>query len=127
MDAAIETWLRTFERAVHERDYATARELFMPDAFCFGTVATATYGMDALVKEQWEKVWPFTSGFRFIASSYLCGSADFATVTTAWASTRDANGSRRTGRATIVLEQTSYGWRAVHTHFSLTPPEENAP
>ncbi|MCU0670276.1 MAG: nuclear transport factor 2 family protein [Myxococcota bacterium] len=126
MESEIEEWLRAFAKAVRERDYASGRSLFAPDVLAFGTVAERAEGIDALVARQWRVVWETTRGFEFDYGS-LRGErhGDRAWIAAAWSSMAatgaHAEGRRRTGRATLVLARDDRGWRALHTHFSLTP------
>jgi ketosteroid isomerase-like protein len=122
MESEIEEWLRAFAQAVRERDYATGRSLFAPDVVAFGTVAERAEGIDALVARQWRVVWETTRGFEFDAGS-LRGErhGDRAWIAATWSSVAETEGRRRTGRATLVLARDDRGWRALHTHFSLTP------
>ena len=56
--ATPEQWLRTFEAAVRARDFAGGRTLFAADAVAFGAWARAVAGLDNIVREQWQNVWP---------------------------------------------------------------------
>src|SRR5438093_1397162 len=67
--ATPEQWLRTFEAAVRARDFAAGRALFADDAVAFGTWARAVAGLDHIIREQWQNVWPRIRDFRFEADA----------------------------------------------------------
>ena len=131
MESEIEGWLRAFAQAVRDQDYAAGSALFAPEIVAFGTVADRADGIDALVARQWRVVWETTSGFEFDYASLRCERhGDRAWAASAWSSvaTRGLTpGRRRTGRASLVLAREDRGvaprscWRAIHSHFSLTP------
>jgi ketosteroid isomerase-like protein len=119
-------WLEEFAAAVRAADYARGAELFDPDALGFGTVADRAQGLDVLVRDQWRHVWDATEGFRFhLEGARIEVEGDLGYAAAGWSSTGFAAGGApfpRVGRATIVLRRLRGGWRAVHTHFSLSPP-----
>src|SRR5437660_1441025 len=71
-------WLRTFEAVVRARDFAGGRELFATDAMAFGTWARAVAGLDNIVREQWQNVWPRIRDFRFEPGAQVHASLDGA-------------------------------------------------
>lgn len=111
-------WLHAFESAVRRRDYVDARELFNPAVIAFGTVVPFACGVWQLETEQWRKIWEITTGFTFGAAT-IDTSGELATICAMWTSFADA--TLRAGRSTIVLRRDNEKWRAIHTHFSLTP------
>jgi len=123
--AEIVRWLEEFAAAVRAVDYARGARLFDPLALGFGTVAERADGLDALARSQWRHVWDATEGFRFdLEAARIEVEGDLAYVAATWSSTGfDEAGAPfpRAGRATIVLRHGKDGWRAVHTHFSLSP------
>lgn len=124
-----EEWLRAFARAVRERDFETGRRLFCHDVVGFGTVCARAEGLDCLVSEQWHWIWPNTTGFDFAYDSVRTRTeGNQSVIMTLWSSNgirQDGSTFRREGRATIVLQKEEAGWKAVHTHFSLTPDTRN--
>src|SRR5499427_9739924 len=74
--ATPQEWLRTFEAAVRARDFAGGRELFATDAMAFGTWARAVAGLDNIVREQWQNVWPRIRGFHFESDTSVRASGD---------------------------------------------------
>jgi ketosteroid isomerase-like protein len=104
-------------------DFDSAREIFSDDVSSFGTQADDVTGLDRLQKEQWEQVWPKTSGFQVLMETIrLGGDAETAWGMAIWTSIGyDERGDafERPGRATVVLTRTQGRWLAVHTHFSL--------
>jgi len=124
-----ESWLRAFEAACRERDFAAGRTLFAPDALAFGTWATAVRGLDRIEREQWHNVWPRIRTFRFEAEPAVQARGDTAWIAATW--TSEATGPdgaplRRAGRATFVLERRGDRWRCVHSHVSLLPTQSEA-
>jgi ketosteroid isomerase-like protein len=123
--AAIRRWLDAFAAAVRAADYARGAELFDPDALGFGTVVERAEGLNRLAEAQWKRVWDATEGFAFhVGGARIEVRGDIAWVASTWSSTGVTEGGApfpRSGRATIVLRRRGDGWRAVHTHFSLTP------
>lgn len=123
--AAVEEWFQLLTVFCSSVDYDSARQIFSGDVASFGTYADAVRGLDRLQKEQWEQVWPHTSGFRVLMDS-VQGGGD---VNVAWGmATWESIGYDehraeflRRGRATVVLTQANDRWAAVHTHFSLFP------
>lgn len=125
MESGIEAWLRAFAGAVRARDYAAGRSLFASEVIAFGTVVERAVGIDTLAARQWKVVWETTRDFDFDYAS-VCSEVvgDRAWVTPLWTSTATAGanaGARRSGRASLVLAREGAGWRALHSHFSLTP------
>jgi ketosteroid isomerase-like protein len=126
---APEQWLRAFEAAVRARDFDGGRALFAGDAVAFGTWARAVSGLDGIVREQWQNVWPRIRDFRFDAGACVRASGDTAWIATEWsteATGPDGRPFTRPGRGTFVLERRGGRWLAVHSHFSLLPSQSVA-
>lgn len=125
VDPQIRDWLESFAAAVRARCYECGRRLCDPLVLGFGTAVARAEGLDSLEADQWRDVWERTRGFRFDLESARCEATDgHAWVAATWSSTGVLPGGGtfpRSGRATIVLVRRPLGWRAVHTHFSLTP------
>lgn len=125
MTSPIRTWLRRFAAAVRSRDYAAGARLFAPDVVGFGTVAADVRDIDALVARQWRVIWAASQDFDFDhSSSHVHVAGDHAWAAALWSSSGQPGGKlarRRSGRATIVFRRINGRWRAVHSHFSLTP------
>src|SRR5213593_2171731 len=124
--ATPEQWLRTFEAVVRARDFAGGRAMFAADAVAFGTWARAVTGLDNIVREQWQNVWPRIREFRFDGDAYVRASGDSARIAAGWrteATGPDGRPFTRPGRGTFVLERRGGEWLAVHSHFSLLPSQ----
>jgi ketosteroid isomerase-like protein len=124
--ATPQEWLRTFEAAVRARDFAGGRELFAPDAMAFGTWARAVAGLDNIVREQWQNVWPRIRDFHFEPDAQVQASGDSAWIAGGWLTEvtgPDGRPVTRPGRGTFVLQRRAGKWLAVHSHFSLLPSQ----
>lgn len=124
-----EAWLRAFEAAVRARDFATGRTLFADDAVAFGTWARAVAGLDNIVREQWQNVWPRIREFRFDADARVQAAGDGAWIAAGWsteATGPDGRPFSRPGRGSFVLERRAGTWLAVHSHFSLLPSQSDS-
>jgi ketosteroid isomerase-like protein len=122
-------WLEVFEAAVRGRDFAGGRVLFADDAVAFGTWARAVAGLDNIVREQWQNVWPRIRGFHFEADTRVSSSGDHAWIAGSWTTEvtgPDGRPLHRPGRGTFVLERRDGCWFAVHSHFSLLPSQSEA-
>jgi ketosteroid isomerase-like protein len=121
--AAVVEWFEKMTAYCSTIDYKSAREIFDQDVASFGTQADAVSGLDLLQEQQWEQVWPRTSGFKVVMDTVRSGGTDeFAWGMATWTSTgydADGNEFERPGRATVVLRKNAGTWRAIHTHFSL--------
>jgi SnoaL-like domain len=80
-----------------------------------------------LMRDQWRHVWDATEGFRFHLEGARIEIEGISRMRRRagrpQASWRTGRPSHLLGRATIVLRRGKDGWRAVHTHFSLSPGE----
>jgi len=124
--ATPQDWLRTFEAAVRARDFVGGRELFAADAMAFGTWARAVAGLDNIVREQWQNVWPRIRNFHFESDTSVHASGDSAWIAGGWLTEvtgPDGRPITRPGRGTFVLERRGGKWLAVHSHFSLLPSQ----
>lgn len=126
----IENWLTTFAQAVRERDFAAGRQLFDADVVSFGTAGYRLNGLDQLVAEQWQVIWPKTSGFSFdLKTAHVVQNETLTLVVVEWSSQGTDGRGRlfpRQGRSTLLLRNGEDGLRAVHTHFSMSPTEFSA-
>ena len=94
-----------------EAHYANVRELhlrqlFADDAVAFGTWARAVAGLDNIVREQWQNVWPRIRDFRFEADTRVRVSGDSAWIAGGWLTEvtgADGRPVTRPGRGTFVL------------------------
>jgi len=128
-DERVETWLREFEAACRGRDFAEGRRLFAEDAVAFGTWATAVSGLDDIVREQWQNVWPRIRDFRFEERPVTSATGDAGWVAAGFSSEAtgpDGRPFRRSGRATFVLARRGGRWLCVHSHVSLLPTQSEA-
>jgi ketosteroid isomerase-like protein len=122
-------WLQTFETAVRARDFTGGRTLFADDAVAFGTWARAVAGLDNIVREQWQNVWPRIRGFRFEPDVHIGAAGDTAWIAGGWLTEvtgPDGRPLSRPGRGTFVLERRAGRWLAVHSHFSLLPSQSES-
>ena len=62
---AIRQWLTEFAACVRAQEFDRARAYFHANAYCFGSLAHACTGLEGLVEQQWRKIWPNITGFRF--------------------------------------------------------------
>jgi ketosteroid isomerase-like protein len=127
--ATPEQWLRTFEATVRARDFAGGRTMFADDAVAFGTWARAVAGLDNIVREQWENVWPRIRNFRFEPDTCVHVSGESAWIAGSWLTEvtgPDGRPFTRPGRGTFVLERRKGTWLAVHSHFSLLPSQSES-
>lgn len=130
-DSGVEAWLDAFAARVRARDFAGGRALFAREAHGFGTVARVVRSLDALEREQWSRVWPVTSGFRFERRGLRIEASPDGLLAVAMATWKACNRPSpartvfdRRGRATVVLRRAGAAapWIAEHTHFSFDPP-----
>ena len=106
--ATPQEWLTTFEAAVRARDFAGGRAMFADDAVAFGTWARAVAGLDNIIREQWQNVWPRIREFRFDDGARVRTSGDSAWIAAEWstqATGPDGRPFTRPGRGTFVLER----------------------
>jgi ketosteroid isomerase-like protein len=126
--ATPQEWLRTFEAVVRARDFVAGRELFATDAMAFGTWARAVAGLDNIVREQWQNVWPRIRDFHFEPDARVHSAGDSAWIAGGWLTEVTGSDGRpvtRPGRGTFVLERRAGKWVAVHSHFSLLPSQSD--
>jgi ketosteroid isomerase-like protein len=122
-------WLRDFEAACRQRDFAAGRRMFAPDALAFGTYAVAVRGVQNIEREQWRNVWPRIRDFSFDSNPALHVSGDSAWVAAEWSSEAtgpDGRPFRRPGRGTFILARRDGRWLCVHSHFSLLPDQSES-
>jgi hypothetical protein len=121
----VENWLKFFSRSVRDQDFGAGKMLFDATADSFGTVCFRAENLDELVARQWCQVWPNIQNFEFeYDSARAIETPALAIVLAGWRSTaldQTRNLVERRGRATIVLKNFPAGWKALHTHFSITP------
>jgi ketosteroid isomerase-like protein len=92
----------------------------------FGTWARAVAGLDNIVREQWQNVWPRIRDFHFEPGTSVHASGDSAWIAGSWLTEvtgPDGRPVTRPGRGTFVLERRGGKWLAVHSHFSLLPTQ----
>jgi ketosteroid isomerase-like protein len=121
--AAVREWFEKLTLYCSRVDYESARQIFSENVASFGTQADAVEGLDLLQRQQWQEIWPRTSGFRVLLETVKAGGDEqFAWGMATWTSTgfdKDGREFERPGRATVVLRRVEGRWLAVHTHFSL--------
>lgn len=123
--APLREWLRELQSCVRAVDFARGRTLCVAELVAFGTVAELVRGIDRVMAEQWQRVWPNIRDFTIRADEAI-GSVrdDQAWVAAPWDSLgvrADGSTFRRPGRATIAFVRRDGRWLATHTHFSLSP------
>lgn len=126
---AISEWFSTWDKLVDAVDFVPARKLFDPGVVSFGTRMDTVVGLEALERDQWRRVWPTITGFRFDVSTLVCQiSPDRlqGVGIVVWHSTgyhEDGTEFDRPGRATVTFrrDDPSAEWKAIHTHISLNP------
>jgi len=117
-------WLLAWQGAIRLRDYDTAKKMFVEEVFAFGTVTTVAAGLDRLVAQQWQKQWPNNVAFTFeFVHAFVVDARGTWIVALPWSSRTTIPGQIRKGRATIVLRQFDTGLKCIHSHFSLSPDE----
>ena len=124
-------WMHAFSDCVRREDYLGGKALFSPCVISFGSWTEEMHGIEELYAKQWSNVWPVTTSFEFdfTSANYLFDKPCPITqcvVTSIWSSKglEVSKQPKRSGRCTIVLNKDGDVWRAVHTHFSLTPNGE---
>lgn len=124
LEADVRIWMEQFASCVRDRDYFRARWLFSESVYSFGTVAEFLEGLNDLAGRQWERVWDVTEDFDFRYERAHCWmSKDQACIAVPWSSrgVHSRMAETRNGRCTLLLKRESDGWKAHHTHFSMTP------
>jgi hypothetical protein len=114
---------------VADVDFRRVRELFVEDAFAFGSKVEMVTSRAALEAEQWRPIWPTMADYRYDLSTLVVQvSPDrlMAVAAAIFQSTgfhRDGSSFDRPVRATAALMRASVGapWFAMHTHVSLKP------
>lgn len=125
--ASLKAWMDEFGAEIEALDFAKARGRFDPRVVTFSTFMDVVSGIDQFENEQWRRVWPSASGFRWHTEkmrSVVSPDRLMAFVATTWGSTgyhQDGSTFDRPGRATLVLVRDSVGapWRGLHVHVSL--------
>jgi ketosteroid isomerase-like protein len=122
----LRTWLDKFQECVRALDYTSARNMVAADVMAFGTYAAVVVGVDALVRDQWSKIWPTIQDFTFRTEElFLDVEADIAWLACPWDSkgrSPDGQTFDRPGRMTAGLRRLPDGrWVATHTHHSVYP------
>ncbi len=124
---SVRAWVDEFSGHVAACEFDMAARQFAADVISFSSFKDVVVGLDQFVEEQWRRVWPTMTGFRFEAESMrslVSPDRLMATAIVTWTSTgyaEDGTPFDRPGRCTAVLTRESVGapWRGVHGHFSL--------
>lgn len=125
--AALVRWMDEFGAEIEALAFERARERFDPRVLTFSTFMDVVSGIDQFEREQWRKVWPSASQFRWHTEkmrSLLSPDRLMAFVALTWGSTgynEDGTTFDRPGRASFVLvrESVAAPWKGVHAHVSL--------
>lgn len=116
-------WMARWAEAIRANDFEAARAMFADDVVAYGSLTRAMRGMDALLAEQWRRVWPATRDFAFERPAMIRVTAEMAVVAVEWRSEgRSPDGwYERRGRATLVLVASDDALVCVHSHVSMLP------
>ncbi|MEX2455599.1 MAG: nuclear transport factor 2 family protein [Rhodospirillaceae bacterium] len=128
-EGRIADWFSAWDRLVDAVDFVPARALFDPGVVGFGTRMDTVVGLEALERDQWRRVWPTITGFRFDLDTLVCQTSPDrlqGVGIVVWHSTgyhADGTAFDRPGRATVVFRRGAADepWKGVHTHISLNP------
>ncbi len=120
------SWLQSFQDSVNAKDYGRGQILFSEGVIAFGTIAEVVHGLSDLVESQWKQRWPTSVDFSFDfnkAKLLFLGSS--AVICSTWKG-ENIDGSKRSGRATLVLlarnrKDGGLEMKCSHSHFSLKP------
>ncbi|MBI3826084.1 MAG: VOC family protein [Candidatus Rokubacteria bacterium] len=127
----LRAWLAEFQARVRAQDFAGGKALCVPGMIAFGTYAEIVAGIDDVIRQQWQRVWPEIRDFTIhVEQARGAIAGDGAWVAVPWRSLGvrpDGSTFERTGRMTIVLERRENRWLASHTHVSLAPPRTDDP
>ena len=124
---SVRGWIAAWGAEVAAVRIDAARHRFADDVVAFGTHADIVTGLDALVTEQWGRIWPAIEDFGFRTEDLVVQASPdglLAVAVVGWDSTgiaADGTTFDRPGRATVVLQRDEPGapWIGTHTHFSL--------
>ncbi len=118
-------WLRQLQACVRAQDYTAGRALCASEMLAFGTKAEMVEGIDEVMKQQWQQVWPRIREFTIDAAQARGAiHANQGWVAARWDSLGvrpDGTTFPRPGRLTILFARRAGRWLATHTHFSLSP------
>ncbi len=127
----IAAWFHTLARCMGAVDFNAASQIYDPQIFSFGSVATVPImdGWETLEREQFRRVWPTTEDTAFETNTMrlvLSDDQSLAVAAIRWSSKGIAeDGARfdRPGRATVVFRRAGADgpWRALHTNIALDP------
>jgi ketosteroid isomerase-like protein len=126
---SIAEWFENWAALVAAVDIKRVREMFVEDAFAFGSKVEMVATRDALEAEQWRIVWPTMEDYRYdLDTLQVAISPDrlMAVAAAIFNSTgfhKDGSRFDRPGRCTAALMRVSLEapWYALHTHVSLKP------
>jgi ketosteroid isomerase-like protein len=125
--ASLRDWVDEFSAHVAAQEFDAASHQFDAEVLSFSSFRDVVVGIDEFVEQQWRRVWPSMTGFRFETDSmHALVSPDrrLGVVAVTWTSTgyqEDGAPFDRPGRCTIVLARDGLDepWRGIHGHFSL--------
>ena len=127
----IAAWFHTLARCMGAVDFNAASQIYDPQIFSFGSVATVPImdGWETLEREQFRRVWPTTEDTAFETNTMrlvLSDDQSLAVAAIRWSSKGIAeDGARfdRPGRATVVFRRAGADgpWRALRTNIALDP------
>lgn len=126
---SVADWFVHWAELVANVDIKRVREIFVEDAFAFGSKVEMVTTREALEVEQWRAVWPTMADYRYELSTLeIALSPDrlMAVAAAIFHSTgfhKDGSRFERPGRCTAALMRAAVSapWYATHTHVSLKP------
>lgn len=132
---SIAEWFVRWAELVANVDFKRVRELFVEDAFAFGSKVEMVTTREALEAEQWRVVWPTMADYRYDLSTLQADVSPDRLMAVAAAIFhssgfhRDGSPFERPGRVTAALMRTAVGapWYATHTHVSRLKPGTPSP
>src|SRR5262249_26669286 len=127
--ATPQEWLKTFEAFGRARHFTGGPTPVAADAVAFGTWARAVAGLDNIVREQWENVWPRIRDFHFEPGAHVHTAGDSAWIAGGWLTEvtgPDGRPFTRPGRGTFVLERRGGEWLPGASPLSPLPPPARA-
>jgi ketosteroid isomerase-like protein len=124
---SVKSWFDIWEVYVQNKEYDSAKKLFLEDVVSFGTWMDVVQGIDKLSSGQWKNIWPTITDFKFLTNTlFIQISPDrlFSNSILVWDSLgyqKRGEPYKRAGRASVVLKRSSLddSWKGIHTHFSL--------
>jgi hypothetical protein len=123
--SCLRKWLQDFSAAVRRQDFGAGKYFLTSRRIHSARPVFARKIWMNWLPASWQQVWPHIQDFEFeYGSARAVETRELATVLLGWRSpTLDQTGNPvdRLGRPTIVPKKFPAGWKALHTHFSISP------